>query len=283
MQITRQTIDSILAIVPPHAKACYTGQSILAYVNDPTFTWEEIDQWESQTDVDLFCYTNTSHASLVQAFISQGWQPSNEIEAFKIDRIRFWNPNRKFNLQTTTLTKVGMPPVNISWRKDVEDAIDVIKQFDMDYLMVSMDIKTGIFADLRPENKRIAHVNPYHHRFDPLDVEPGFWYRQFDRCPKGYSRGIDTRPVARQYKAWIEYTLEMGDRSLHSKTREYANRAMNEAIAPVIAAGFTKEQASALYHMFKGESNTWEASKIKHEAMLQRITTWLESVEDDSI
>ena len=163
------------------------------------------------------------------------------------------------------------------------EAIADIFNVDMDYLMVSMDIKTGIFADLRPENKRIAHVNPYHHRFDPLDVEPGFWYRQFDRCPKGYSRGIDTRPVARQYKAWIEYTLEMGDRSLHSKTREYANRAMNEAIAPVIAAGFTKEQASALYHMFKGESNTWEASKIKHEVMLQRITTWLESVEDDAI
>lgn len=279
--ISRSIVEEILDIVPPRAKACYTGQSILAYVDDPTFTWEEVDQWKDQTDIDLFCYSNTAHASVVQAYISAGWKPYSDIEEFKAERIRFFDPNRKFNLQTVGLEKPGYPKVNISWQKQVEDAIDCIKRFDMDYLMVSMDMRTRVFADLRPSDRRLAHVNPYHHRFDPVDVEPSFWYRQFERCPKGYSRGIDTRPVARQYKEWIEYTLEVGDKTVDSKTRQYQDKFMHEAIAPVIATGITAQQAEAIYHMFRGETNTWEAQRIKHEAMLKKIDDWLDVVKDD--
>jgi len=279
--IDRNTIENMLDIVPTRAKACYTGQSILAYVDDPTFTWEEVSQWENETDVDLFCYSNSAQASVVQAFISAGWTTHNDIEEFKAERIRFFEPNRKFNLQTVSLGKQGYPDVNISWQKYVEDAIDCIKRFDMDYLMVSMDMRTRVFADLRPQEKRVAHVNPYHHRFDPVDVEPSYWYRQFERCPKGYSRGIDTRPVARQYKEWIEYTLSVGDKTMNSKTRQYQDKFMEDAIAPVLQAGFTQQQAEAMYHLFRGETNTWEAQKIKHEAMLSRIDTWLKAVDQD--
>lgn len=281
MEFTKAVVDNILDIVPAKARACYTGQSILAYVDNPTFTYEELNCWESQTDVDMFCYNNSSQATIVQAYLSAGWYALTDIDEFKSDRIRFWEPNRKFNLQTVMLTKEDQPTVNISWAKHVEDVLDCVKRFDMDFLMVGMDLRTGTVADLRPSNPRLAHVNPFHSRFDPVDVEPSFWYRQFERCPKCYSRGVDTRPVAQQYKQWIEHTLEVGDKTLHSKTQYYKNKAMDEAIAPVIEAGFTEQQAKVLYKLFTGEQNNWEAARIKHEAMLSNINDWLALVEED--
>lgn len=279
--INRKLVDEVLSVVPKKAKACYTGQSILAYVDDPTFTWDEVNQWADATDIDIFCYTQASQASIVQAYIDAGFTANTHIEEFKAERIRFFEPNKKFKMQTVKLNKQGLPVVNITWRKGCEDCIDVIKNFDMDYLMVSMDLKTRVFADLRPKNRRVAHVNPYNSRFDITDVDPAYWYRQFERCPKGYSRGIDTRPVAKQYAEWIRESLAIGDKAKDSKTRQYQEKAMEEAIAPVLEKGFTREQAVSLYHMFRGETNTWEATRIKHEAMLQRIELWLDSVSED--
>lgn len=280
MFVCSSVIDSVLSVVPRAARACYTGQSILAYCPNPTFTWEEVNLWESATDIDIFAYTQTSHAAIVQAYISAGYEPATPIDEFKAERIRFFNPSKRFNLQTVCLKKDDLPVVNVSWRKGDEDAISVITGFDMDYLMVSMDLRTGVFVDLRGPDTRVANINKYNGRFDPYDVEPSYWYRQFERVPKGWSRGIDTRPVARQYARWIKDTIEKGDRSLYSKTREYADRAMKEAIAPVIETGFSEEEAEALYHLMNGETHTWEAQLLKHTAMLERIETWLAGVED---
>lgn len=281
MLITREKIDEILAAIPKGVKGCYTGQSILAYCPDPTFSWEEINAWESQTDMDIFVYSHTSHATAVQALMDNGFLPENSIEEFKADRIRFWEPNKKFNLQTVHLKKEDYPDVNVSWRKDVESAYDCILRFDMDYLMVAMDLGTGVFADLRGENHHVAHVNQHNPRFDPNDTEPTYWYRQFERVPKGYSRGIDTRPVARQYAHWIEASLAIGDKTIASKTREFAEREMAQAIAVLMETGVPREQAVAFYHLCRGEDNTWEAQAIRHADMLKRIYEWLASVEND--
>lgn len=281
MKITREVIDEILSIIPVGSRACYTGQSILAYCPNPTFSWEEVNAWESETDVDIFAYTHASHASIVQSFITAGFTPVNDIEQFKADRIRFWNPNKKFNLQTVNLSKQGYPLVNISWRFDVESAHDCILRFDMDYLMVAMDIKTGMFADMRGENHRVANVNRFNQRFDPMDTDPTYWYRQFERIPKAYSRGIDSRPVAMQYIKWIESSLVIGDKTLLSKTREYADNRMNESIEVLVSQGIYPHQAEAIYHLIKGEDNTWEAQALKHQAMLTKIQDWLETVKDD--
>ena len=275
--ITRELTEAVLDIVPEGARCCYTGQSILAYCPDPTFTYDEVNSWENETDLDLFAYSQTAQASIVQAFISAGFAPENSIEEFKANKIRFWD-NSKFNLQTVKLVKDGYPEVNVSWRKNEEDCLDVIKVFDMDYLMVSMDVGKRVFADLRPENKRVAHVNKLNPRFDPEDCEPGYWYRQFERCPKGWSRGIDTRPVAEQYAKWISKSLELGDRTIHSKTRQYKDKAMRDAIAPLIQQGMDQAIAEMIYHMSYGENNNLEVTRIKHETMLHRIQSWLDAV-----
>lgn len=278
--INKELVEDVLNTVPEGARCCYTGQSILAYVDNPTFTWDEVNSWENETDLDLFAYSPQSQASIIQAFMSDGWEPENAIEKFKAERIRFWEPG-KYNLQTVKLVKDGYPELNISWRKGCEDCLDVIKVFDMDYLMVSMDVNKRVFADLRPENKRVAQVNKLNPHFDPYNAEPGYWYRQFERCPKGWSRGIDTRPVARQYLEWIKKSLELGDKGAGSRTREYKDRAMMDAIAPLIEHGMEQEVAQLIYKMSYGQNSSWEATRLKHEAMANRIQNWLDAVDKE--
>lgn len=278
--ITREIVDEILSIVPKGAQCCYTGQSILAYCPDPTFTYEELNCWEQETDIDLFCYSNQAQASVVQAFMDAGFDPANGVEQFKADKIRFYEPSRKFNLQTVKLVKDDYPVINISWRKGCADALDVIQNFDMDYLCVSMDLCKRTFCDLRGKNHRVAHVNSYNGKFDPDAADASYWYRQFERCPKGWERGIDTRPVAEQYIKWIDHALEVGDKTKDSATRRYQDIAMNSACSVMIEAGIPEDQAHAIYHMMRGEEYTWEAISIKHRAMRDTIKAWLASVND---
>jgi len=278
---TREKIDLVIDTIPEGAKCCYTGQSILAYCPDPTFSWEEVNIWPDKTDVDIFCYNKQTLASVTQRFLDRGWQPASPIDAFKADRIRFFDASKRFNLQTVALTRALMPPVNLTWMSEATDVVTTVRRFDMDYLMVGMDVHTRQFVDFRGKDKRVANVNKLNAKFDVNDVDALFWARQFDRVPKGWSRGIDTRPVARTYLKWIEESIERGDRSVGSKTRYYADRRMATVIETVIQAGFTKEQAEAMYHLFRQEDSTWEALRINLATMKKTIEAWLASVEND--
>jgi hypothetical protein len=278
---SRENIDQILDTIPKEARCCYTGQSILAYCPDPTFSWEEVNGWPDQTDVDIFAYNKQSLASLVQCFIDNGWEPVSSIDQFKADRIRFFEPLRKFKLQTVGLIKPDMPAVNLTWFEESTDVVTCVKRFDMDYLMVGMDVRTREYIDLRGHNHRVANVNRLNSKFDIDDVDVMFWLRQFDRVPKGWARGIDTRPVARTYLGWLDETISRGDRSEGSKTRFYADRKMAQSIEVTIEAGFTREQAEAMYHLFRYEDQTWEAMKHNLETIHKTITEWLASVEED--
>lgn len=278
---SREKIDEILSIVPPEGRCCYTGQSILAYCPDPTFDWAEVNAWPDETDVDLFCYSMASLSSLVQRFTDHGWEPASSLDKFKSERIRFWDPPKRFPLQTVALTKHGMPAVNLTWKNHAEDILTTLRAFDMDYLMVGMDVRTKNFVDLRGPNHRIAGVNKLNAKFDVADVESMFWLRQFDRIPKGYARGIDTRPVARTYLGWLEETIARGDKGVGSKTRFYADRQMQSCITTLVGTGIEQRQAEAIYHLARREDNTWEAMLHTYTSMHKTITEWLTSVEDD--
>lgn len=280
-KFSRENIDKILGIAPAEARACYTGQSILAYCPDPTFDWAEVNAWPDETDVDIFCYNKVALASMVQAYLDSGFEPVSPIDKFKAERIRFSEAPRKFLLQTVALYKPGLPNVNLTWFHESTDVVATVKRFDMDYLMVGMDLRTRAFVDLRGPDHRVANVNKLNAKFDVEDVDVMFWLRQFDRIPKGYARGVDTRPVARTYLGWLNETIEHGDRSVGSKTRFYADRKMAQSIELVKNAGFTQEQAETLYHLIRHEDQTWDALKLNLEAISKTITEWLSSVEDD--
>lgn len=278
---SRERIDDILSTMPDEARACYTGQSILAYCPDPTFDWAELNTWPDETDVDIFVYSRQGLAACTQAYIDAGWEPNSTIDEFKAERIRFWDPTKKFKLHTVALKKEDHPVLNLTWTEESTDVVATIKRFDMDYLMVGLDLRTRKFLDLRGPDHRIANVNHFNSKFDVEDVDTMFWLRQFDRVPKGYARGIDTRPVARQYLAWVEQTIAHGDKGIGSKSRMYAQRKMESVIAAVVEAGFSKEQAEAMYHLVRQEDHTWEAMRIQLDTIRGTITEWLSSVEDD--
>lgn len=280
---SREKVDSVLDIVPFEARCAYTGQSILAYCPNPTFSWDEVNAWPDETDLDIFCYSKACLASLVSLFMARGWKPINEIDQFKADRIRFWDDVKRsnFKLQTVGLTKRGMPVVNLSWHEGADDVVGVVKRFDMDYLMVGMDVRTRMFVDLRGPDHRVANVNVLNAQFDVANVNVMFWLRQFDRCPKGMARGIDTRPVARTYIQWVEETLERGDWASQSKSRQYADKKMERSIEYMMAVGFTREQAERIYHLARQEDNrTWEGTELNLQAILKKMKDWLASVED---
>jgi hypothetical protein len=278
---SRENIDKILSVIPHEARCCYTGQSILAYVDNPTFSWAEVNNWPDETDVDIFAYSKPCLASLIQLFMDCGWEPNSTIDTFKAERIRFWESPKKFNLQTVALHKPDLPIVNLTWYNEGIDLVSVVKRFDMDYLMVGMDVRTRAIVDLRGPDHRVANVNHLNAKFDVDDVDVMFWVRQFDRCPKGYARGIDTRPVARIYIEWLDQCIARGDWSSGSKTRFYADRKMDQAIEVVEASGFTHEQAEAMYHLIRGEDNTWEAMRLNYETIRKTMSDWLASVEND--
>jgi hypothetical protein len=278
---SRENIDKILSIIPPEARCTYTGQSILAYVDNPTFSWAEVNAWPDETDVDIFCYSRAGLSALVQCFMDCGWEPTSTIDKFKAERIRYWDPPKKFNLQTVALNKPDLPIVNLTWYNEADDLVSVVKRFDMDYLMVGMDCRTKVVVDLRGPDHRVANVNRLNVKFDINDVDVMFWVRQFDRCPKGYARGIDTRPVARTYIRWLDETIERGDWAAGSKTRFYADRKMDGVVEAVVASGFTQEQAEAMYHLIRGEDNTWEAMRLSYEKQRNTMADWLASVEND--
>lgn len=281
-RFSRENIDKILSVIPHKARCCYTGQSILAYCPDPTFSWEEVESWTDETDVDIFVYSRPGLAAVTQAFMSAGWEPFDQaIDGFKAERIRFFDSPKKFTLQTVALKKEGLPRVNLTWFHEAIDVVSTIKRFDMDYLMVGLDIRTGKYVDLRGKNHRVANVNVLSNKFDIEDVDVMFWLRQFDRVPKGYARGIDTRPVARTYLQWLDETIEKGDWSAGSKTRFYANRKMEQVIDGVVEAGFTREQAESLYHLVRREDQTWDALRMNLEEIRNTISEWLDSVSED--
>jgi hypothetical protein len=278
---SRDNIDTVLSMIPKEARCCYTGQSILAYVDKPTFSWDEVNAWPDETDLDIFVYNKPGLASLVQAFIDRGWEPVSTVDAFKAERIRFWDSPRRFHLQTVALNKPDLPIVNLTWYDEGIDLLSVIKRFDMDYLMCGLDVRTKAIIDLRGPDHRVANVNHLNAKFDVADVDVMYWLRQFDRCPKGYARGIDTRPVARTYIQWLDENLERGDWAAGSKTRFYADRKMDQTIEAVVSTGFTTEQAEAMYHLVRGEANTWEAMRLNLESTRKTISDWLASVEND--
>jgi hypothetical protein len=61
----------------------------------------------------------------------------------------------------------------------------------------------------------------------------------------------------------------------------YADRKMESSIKVTVEAGFSQEQAEAMYHLFRREDSTWEAMRIALEERHQTITEWLASVTDD--
>ena len=183
------------------------------------------DLWGSKPDVDVFVY---SEDDLVKAVTiaehklkmkpGKGTERSEMQERWKLQRLFDDGLNYKIGITTYTFYACGVM-LNFTFKQSkvrgkwipLVNAPSVLMSFDMSIVMQGYDIKSRVMFDLRPDDidPTIAIPNPLR-KHDCMMWTVAKWVRQFDRVVKYYSRGFDTRPMARFYLDMIDQCIEAG-------------------------------------------------------------------------
>ena len=228
--LTEKIKETIEIIKTMDINGCITGSSLLDV---------DFDTWESVPDIDVFVYNEYQLQHAVDMFMHNGFEPLNNGEIWKIDRLHNEGVNRKMPLTTIKLKRDEVI-VNLTWKWSRTSLFGVLQSFDMSIIMRGIDIPTGCEIDLRcgwpgmvkqdpkglwSPDPNVAYPNPLRKQdADMYTVEQ--WVRQFDRCIKYWNRGFDTRPMAQFYIDLITSVIEKG--KLFSTER--ADEAFNEFV-----------------------------------------------------
>lgn len=215
MTLTEKIHETIELLKDTGINGCITGSSMLP---DADF-----DTWSSVPDIDLFVYNEMQllHASDVLMY-KYGFELLSAGEEWKFDRVCNRGAQGNAALTTMKLQRDGVI-VNITYKKWKNNIMSVLASFDMSCIMIGYDIPFGWGLDMR--TKDIKVFDDKHHRWsdDPKVAVPNpmrkqdadmygveMWVRQFDRVIKYWSRGIDTRPMARFYIDLITGVIDKG-------------------------------------------------------------------------
>lgn len=196
---------------------CITGSCLL-----PDF---DPELWGTIPDIDLFVY---SENDLVKACTiaehklrmtpGQGTSRSKQQEEWKLQRLYEVGLNYKLGITTYKFFADGII-LNITFKQSrvqnkwvpLVNAPSVLYSFDMSIIMQAYDIQSHVMFDLRPDNvpPNVAIPNPLRKQ-DCMIWTVSKWIRQFDRVVKYYSRGYDTRPMAKFYLDMIDTCIDNG-------------------------------------------------------------------------
>ena len=197
---------------------CVTGSCLLAY-DSPV----PVEMWETETDIDVFTYTHAAWISAVEKLLSGGYSfgpvgASDRVA--KRNQVKWSRQlhdiNSKGWLHTIEVNAGDGITVNLSFKKDKNDILNVLGSFDTTAVMQGIDIPSGKKIDLREvvgRDKHVAEPNPI--RWTSIIEDASTWratmmMRQWDRVIKLNGRGIDTMPLAYAYKKMLEELIEMG-------------------------------------------------------------------------
>lgn len=189
---------------------CITGSCLLD---------EDFDEWESVPDVDVFVYSAeelVNACAILQHKLGMkpgtGTERSCKQEEWKLSRLRKTGASKKCPVTTHKFFCEGVI-VNVSFKKEgnkpINSMLGVLGSFDMSIIMKGYDIKGMFYLDLRAGDPRVATPNLLRDH-DCVMWNVAKWVRQFDRVIKYYSRGFDTRPMARFYLEMINQCIEQG-------------------------------------------------------------------------
>jgi len=215
---TKEKINMAVEVVKKMPiNGCITGSCFL-----PIF---EPDAWGSTPDVDVFVY---SEEDLVRAVTyaehvlrmkpGTGSDRSEAQERWKLDRLFQNGLNYKIGITTYKFYCEGVI-LNFTFKQTkvrghwvpIVNAPSVIMSFDMSIVMQAYDIKSRVMFDLRPDDVPVTTAVPNPLRdHDCMMWTVAKWIRQFDRVVKYYSRGYDTRPMAKFYLDMIDDCIEAG-------------------------------------------------------------------------
>ena len=226
MTITEKINSTINELKELGVYGCITGSSMLEV---------DFDEWESVPDIDVFVYYQNEALYLAcMLMFKHGFEPANDGEAWKLDRMRKAMRQKDSFLQTLKLKRDGVI-VNITFKNGKTNMLAVLSSFDMSIIMKGYDIETKSMMDLRvgsdlmvpedpngkwSEDKNVAVPNPL--RKQDVDMYGAeMWIRQFDRVIKYWNRGFDTRPMAEFYIKLINGVIDKG--ALFSTDKASAN------------------------------------------------------------
>ena len=223
MGLNKDIAETIDILKQSDIIGCITGSCMIPEA--------DFESWPTVPDVDVFVYQrNGLLYACDYLMMKHGFQPLNEGEGWKIDRVRRGKFQQNKPLTTVKL-RHGEAIVNITWKKGRQSLCDVLQSFDMSIIMRGYDIERGYLLDLRcgwpgmvdgdtehrwSDSPWKAVPNPMRNQdFDMYTVAQ--WVRQFDRVIKYAGRGFDTTEMARFYIEGITAVIEKG--SLFSTER----------------------------------------------------------------
>lgn len=189
---------------------------ILGCITGSCLNEADFDTWDAEPDVDVFVYSEQALIHAITWLHDNGFVfgtkdvRTNEGEKWKFDKLLKGKLKKKGHVVTTLKMNNASTVVNVTWHEGRDTALDVISNFDMSIIMHAWDIQKKMDLDLREmfgQNKMVAVPNP----FRAQDCEAYTireWIRQFDRVVKYWSRGYDTRPMAKFYIDMIDKFLD---------------------------------------------------------------------------
>lgn len=210
MSMTDKIHETLEIIKGTDIYGCITGSCML----DADF-----DTWDSEPDIDIFVYSETAmiHAMITLehlGFVPGGKDKKPAGETLKRNWLIESGIQRNVSLSTIMYEKDGVY-LNVTYKKNCTSVIDVISGFDMSIIMIGYDIPTHYLLDLRCQDNNdpmIATPNKLKRQMYNHPSRFTVWraLHQWDRVPKYYGRGYDTRPMAKFYLDIIDEVLEAG-------------------------------------------------------------------------
>ena len=194
---------------------CITGSCLL-----PDF---DPDSWGTTPDIDVFVFGEDELVSAIEIARyglkmepGSGTDRTRRQEEWKLARLKQAGLNYKIGITTYKFFCDGVI-LNFTFKQrkfhgrwvPILDTPGVLQSFDMSIVMQGYDIKHHVLYDMRTGNTRVAYPNPLRDH-DCVMWTVAKWVRQFDRVVKYYSRGFDTRPVARFYLEMIDQCIDAG-------------------------------------------------------------------------
>lgn len=214
----KEKIEAVIeALKQSDINGCITGSVLL-----PDF---DPDTWGTIPDIDVFVYSENDLLLAVRDMQHRGFEfgkgtdKTKHQEEWKFNRLRNNRCDFKIGINTITLYCHDVM-INFTYKLvrkagklyPLYNAPSVLMSFDMSMVMQAYDIPSHTVFDLRPDDVDVktAVPNPLR-KVDYTTWNVDKWIRQFDRVVKYYSRGYDTRPMAKFYIDMIDECLILGN------------------------------------------------------------------------
>lgn len=208
---------------------CMTGSTLLD---------KDFSKWDEQPDIDVFAYSPASMVNAIDILeYRYGLKPGKngkqqDGEAWKAKRLREHGVQSKAPVSSISYWDMvdGLPvTVNVSYKKNRSNMVDVLSTFDMTIVMRGVDLTSGYELDLRGDDPNTAQPNPLRKQDGDM-YGTSMWVRQFNRVIKYWNRGFDTRPMARFYLDLIDEALSHGQLFQTEKSKAYFEEASAEFV-----------------------------------------------------